>query len=78
VGGHYLFILGGELINKKKRKKYVMALDSHRSKYIHTTTNQKHAAAIDKGTKEGCRRRGAERKRDSIILGAIELGRDKN
>jgi hypothetical protein len=63
------------LINNKK--KIVVALDGRRSKYFHTTTNQKHAAAINNGTKEGFKWRGAGRKRNSIILGAIELGGDK-
>jgi hypothetical protein len=62
---------------KKKRKKYNVALDSRHLKYFHTTTNQKHGAAINKGMKEGCKWRGAGRKRYSIILGAIELGGDK-
>ncbi len=78
MGGHYLFLWGGELIDKKEKKKYVVALDDSRLKYFHTTTNQKHAAAINKGMKEGCKWQGAERKCDSMILGAIELGGDKN
>jgi hypothetical protein len=58
-------------------KKIVVALNGRRLKYFHTTTNQKHAAAIDNGMKEGCKQRGAGRKHDSIILGAIELGGNK-
>ncbi len=54
-----------------------MALDGRHSKYFHTTTNQKHKAVIDKGTKEGCKQQGVGRKCDSIILGAIKLGGDK-
>jgi hypothetical protein len=66
------------LIDKKEKKKYAVALDGRRSTYFQATTNQKHAAAIDKGTKEGCKQGGVGRKRDSIVLGAIELGGDKN
>ncbi len=68
-----------ELIDKKKKNKYVVASDSDgcRSKYLHTTTNQKHAATIDNGTKEGFKWQGVGRKPNSIILGAIKLGGDK-
>jgi hypothetical protein len=64
-------------MKKKKKEKKSRGLDERRLKYFHTTTNQKHTAAIDKGKKEGCTRQGAGRKRDSIILGAIKLGEDK-
>jgi hypothetical protein len=77
AGGHYLFAWGSELINKKKKTKYVMALDGRRLKYFHATTNQKHAAAINNGKKEGCKWQGAGRKHDFIILEAIELEGDK-
>jgi hypothetical protein len=53
-----------------------VALDGHRLKYFHATTNQKHAAVIDNGKKEGCEWQGVGRKSNSIILGAIELGED--
>ncbi len=77
-GGCYLFVWGGELINSKKKKtKYTVTLDGCCSKYVHATTNQKHAAATNNGTKEGCKRQGAGRKCNSIILGAIKLGGDK-
>ncbi len=53
MGRNYLFVWGGELINERKKKTiYIVALDGHRLKYFHTTTNQKHAAGIDNGTKE--------------------------
>ncbi len=77
VQGALSFCLGQSIDQPKKRKKYIMTLDSHRSKYFHATTSQKHAAAINNGTKEGCEWQGAGRKRDSIILGAIKLGGDK-
>jgi hypothetical protein len=54
-----------------------MALDGCRSKYFHATTNQKHVAEINNGTKEGCKWQRVGRKRDSIILGAIVLGGDE-
>jgi hypothetical protein len=41
---------------------------------FNATNNQKHAAVINIGTKEWCKQRGAGRKQDSIILGAIKLG----
>jgi hypothetical protein len=58
----------------KKKKKYAVALDGCRLKCVHTTTNQKHVAAINNGTKEECKWQGVGRKRDSIIFGAIKLG----
>jgi hypothetical protein len=61
----------------EKKEKYVVALDSRRLKYFHTTTNQQHAGAINNGMKEGCKWQGAGRKHGSIILGAIKLGGDK-
>jgi hypothetical protein len=61
----------------KKRKKYIVALEGHHLKYFHATTNQKHVAAIDNGTEEGCEWQGAGRKRNSTIFGAIELGGNK-
>jgi hypothetical protein len=42
------------LINEKEEKEYAVALDGHRLKYFYSTTNQKHAALIDKGMKERC------------------------
>jgi hypothetical protein len=35
-------------------KNFILALDGRRSKCYHATTNQKHASAIDDGTKEWC------------------------
>jgi hypothetical protein len=46
---------------KKKKNKNVVAFDGCRLKYFHTTTNQKHAAVINNGTKEGFKRQGAGR-----------------
>ncbi len=78
VPGGFIFLFGGaNWSTKKKRQKYVVALEGRHSKYFHTTINQKHAAAIDKGMKEGYERWGAVRKCVSIILGAIKLGGDK-
>jgi hypothetical protein len=65
------------IYKKRKEKKYVVALDGRRSKYFHTTTNQKHVAAIDNDMKEGCEWQGAGRKGNSIILGAIKLRGDE-
>jgi hypothetical protein len=64
-------------LTKKRKKKYAVALDGCHLKCNHTTTNQKHAAAINNGMKEECKRQGAGRKHDSIIFGAIKLGGDK-
>jgi hypothetical protein len=44
---------------------------------LEATTNQKHAVAINNGTKEGCDWQGMGGKRDSFVLGAIKLGGDK-
>jgi hypothetical protein len=49
-GGHYLFVWGGELIDKK----IVVAIDGCLSEHFHRTTNQKHALVINNGTKERC------------------------
>ncbi len=65
-GGCYLFVWSSESINNKKRKKHDVALDGCRSKYFHTTTNQKYAAVINNGMKEGCKWRAAGRKCDSL------------
>jgi hypothetical protein len=46
-----------------------VALDGRHLKYFHATTNQRHAAAINDGTKQGCKWQGVGRKRDSIIWG---------
>jgi hypothetical protein len=51
-----------------------MALDGRCLKYFHATTNQKHVATINNGTKEGCKQQGVGRKGNSIVLGAIKLG----
>ncbi len=59
MGGHYLFVWGGELIKKKN----IVALDGRHLKYFNATTNQKHAAAINNVTKEGAngKERGGSR-----------------
>jgi hypothetical protein len=54
-----------------------VALGGRCSKHLHATTNQNHTAVFDNGTNEGCKWQGAGRKRDSIVLEAIELGGDK-
>jgi hypothetical protein len=38
--------------SKTKKKNYILALDRCRLKYHHTTTNQKHASALNDGMKE--------------------------
>jgi hypothetical protein len=57
---------------QKQNKKTILALDGHRSKYYHTTTNQKHASVIDDGTKEWCKWSGTQGGVLCIVLVAIK------
>ncbi len=47
--GPIVFAIKRSVKNKGKLN-YILALDGHRSKYYHATTNQKHASALDDGT----------------------------
>jgi hypothetical protein len=64
-------------LSNEKKEKNAVALNGRCLKYFHATTNQKHAATIDNGTKERCKWQGVGRKHNSIVFGAIKLGGDK-
>ncbi len=57
---------------KTKKQNYILALDGHGSKYYHATTNQKHASALDDGTKKWWEWSGTQRGVICIILAAIK------
>ncbi len=59
-----------EASDKKNRERgWALAIDGHRLKILHTTTNQKQAAAME-GTMKGRRKeREAQGKHDTIIFG---------
>ncbi len=57
---------------KNKGKKYILALDGRRSKYYHATTKQKHASALNDGTKEWCEWGGTQGGVLCIISAAIK------
>jgi hypothetical protein len=58
---------------KEKYIKYTTALNGRRSMIINATTNQKLVVATE-GSMEGrCDEREARRKRNSIVLGALDV-----
>jgi hypothetical protein len=54
---------------KNRNKKYIMALDGRRLKILHTTTNQKQAAATEGTMKERRDKPEARGKHDAIVFG---------
>ncbi len=74
MGGHRLIVWDVKLSNKKEKYiKYTTALNGHRSMILNATTNQKLVAAT-KGTMEGrCDKREARVKRNSIVLGVLDI-----
>ncbi len=78
-GGHRIIVPGGESSDKmKNKKKYFMALNSHQWNYIHPITDQKHSGTMEEVQGRTCKWQGAGGKCNSIILGAIKLGGNKN
>jgi hypothetical protein len=73
LGGHHPNIWGGELINKKINIKYTAALNGHRSTILNATTNQKLAAVMEGSTEGRFDKREAQGKRNSIVLGALDV-----
>jgi hypothetical protein len=63
-------------LSDKKKKKSYHGLRLLLINILEATTNQKHVAAIDNGTKKECKWQVARGKCNSIIL-AIKLGGDK-
>ncbi len=59
-------------VENKEKNNYILALDGRRSKYYHATTNQKHASALDDGTKEWFKWSGTHWGVLCIVLAAIK------
>ena len=74
MGGHPPIVWGGKSSNEKIYIiKYTAALNGCRSMILNATTNQKLAAATE-GSMEGrCDEREARGKRNSIVLGALDV-----
>jgi hypothetical protein len=73
-GGHRPIVWGIELSDEKEKYiKYTTALNGHRSMILNATTNQKLVAAME-GSMEGrCDEWEARGKRNSIVLGALDV-----
>ncbi len=73
-GGTPSHCLGQQIDRRKNINiKYTVALNGRRSMIINAKTNQKLAAAME-GSMEGrCNEREAQGKRNSIVLGALDV-----
>ena len=71
--GEALWHCVGRLTSNKKtnNQKYGVTLDGWRSMMPHTTTNQKHAGAMERVNKRRYDQGGARRGDDAIVLGGI-------